>query len=260
MVALGLATALTLPGAGSGAAAPVVWVQAGHQFPMEPGYRAQTGAVAGPFGSEVAFTGRLAPRVVALLRLWGVDARTTPGRVTPHASRGATFISLHFGTPTDHAGVGHAIAGAGENWYHGEGFGTPSPRPYADSAPHRRATTVSPRVESASRALARRVADALGRIRTPAAGANAPWDGVLSRDGNVRMMRFYGYYRTAADARVLVECGAAGRDDGFLARTDLIARTLAGAIRDDLVARGLLVLEPPGGERRRPPEFGPGRR
>jgi len=105
--------------AGTGSAAPLVWVQAGHAPPTEPGYRAQTGAGSGPFGSEVVFTTRLAPRVVARLRAAGVDAREVPGFVRPLAAGGAAFVSLHHDSPGGSAAVGHAIAGAGENWYHG---------------------------------------------------------------------------------------------------------------------------------------------
>lgn len=222
------------------APAPIVWVQAGHRGPREPGYTAQTGAGSGPFGSEVAFTTRVAARVVTRLRAAGVDARATPGRVTPLAARGAVFISLHHDAAGGRAGVGHAIAGAGENWYRGEGFGTPSPRPYPDSAPHRPATTVSPAVERRSRALAVRVARAMGAIHTPANGARGADGGVEPRDGNVRMMRYYGYYRTRAGARVLVEAGAPGVDDAFLRRVDPIAAAVSGAVTGYLRARGLL--------------------
>lgn len=217
----------------------MVWVQAGHEGPREPGYRDQTGAGSGPFGSEVAFNRRVAASVVRRLRARGVDARRTPGLVTPWGARGATFVSIHHDTPDGSAAVGHAIAGAGENWYHGEGGGTPSPVPYADSAPHRRATTVSRVVERRSRALALRMARRLERIRTPAFGAFAPFLGVVPRDGNVRMMRFYGYYRTRAQARILVEFGAGTRDDAFLRRTELIGAAVTGAVLEDLRARGL---------------------
>ena len=71
---------------------------------------------------------------------------------------------------------------------------------------------------------------AFGRIHTAANGARGRFDGVEPRDGNVRMMRYYGFYRTRADARVILEAGPAGADDAFLARTDLIARTVANAI------------------------------
>ena len=54
------------------------------------------------------------------------------------------------------------------------------------------------------------------------------------------MMSYYGFYRTRAAARVIVECGAGGTDDAFLARTDLIAAAISGGILDHLRARGLL--------------------
>lgn len=235
-----LACAAVLAGAAPAAAqTPVVWIQAGHEGPREPGYRDQTGAGSGPFGSEVAFNRRVAAAVVRRLRSKGVDARRTPGLVTPWRSEGATFVSIHSDTPDGSAAIGHAIFGAGENWYHGEGGGPASPVPYADSAPHRRATTVSRAVERRSRALANRLAKRFGRIRTTAFGAFAPFDGVVPRDGNVRMMRFYGYYRTRAQARILIECGAGTRDDAFLRRTELIGAAITGAVVEDLRARGL---------------------
>lgn len=227
-------------GASVAAAAPLVWVQAGHNGPREPGYRAQTGAGSGPFGSEIGFTTRLAPKVVARLRAAGVDARLTPGLVRPWGAGGAAFVSLHHDTPEGAAAIGHAITGAGENYYHGEGSGTPSSTPYADSAPHRRATKVFPAVERRSRALARSIGTRLGGIYTRANGARAGYRGVQSRESNPRMMRYYGFYRTRAAARVIVEAGAGGTDDVFLRRTDLIAAAVSRGIIDDLRARGLM--------------------
>jgi hypothetical protein len=237
-LALGAAAAGLIAAAPAVAAPPVVYVQAGHQTPREPGYRAQTGAGSGPFGSEIAFTTRLAPSVAARLRRAGVDARTTPGRVTPYAGRGAVFVSLHHDVPTGAAAIGHAIAGDGENWYHGEGGGAPSPRPYPDSAPHRPATTVSAAVERRSRDLAHRIAARYRAVYARVNGAYGRWGGVQSRDGNPRMMSFYGFYRTRADARVIVETGAGGTDDAFLARTDLVAAAISRGILDHLRARG----------------------
>lgn len=222
------------------APAPLVWVQAGHQGPREPGYLDQTGAGTGPFGSEVGFTTRLAARVVARLRGAGVDAREIPGLVTPLGARGAVFISLHHDAPGGHAAIGSAISGAGENWYHGEGTGAPSSTPYPDSAPHRRATVVTPVVERASRDLAGRLAIAFGRVHTPALGARGAFTGVEPRTGNRRMTRYYGYYRTRAGARVLLEAGAPGVDDAFLRRVDTIAAAVSGGITGYLRARGLL--------------------
>ena len=219
---------------------PVVWIQAGHAAPREPGYRDQSGTGGGPFGAEIGFTTRLAARVAAKLRAAGVDARITPGLVTPWGAGGATFVSLHHDSPGGAAAVGHAIAGAGENYYHGEGSGTPSSRPYADSAPHRDATRVSGSVERRSRALARRIARRLGAVHTSANGAEARFGGVQTREGNPRMMRYYGFYRVRTGARVIVEAGAAGADDRFLARTNLIARVVSRGVVEDLRARGLL--------------------
>ncbi|HET6691196.1 MAG TPA: hypothetical protein VFG74_10040 [Miltoncostaeaceae bacterium] len=221
-------------------AAPVVWVQAGHQAPREPGYRAQTGAGSGPFGSEVAFNTRVAARVTVLLRRYRVNARRTPGRVTPRAARGAVFVSIHHDSDGGRAGVGAARTGVGENWYHGEGFGTASPVPYADSAPHRPATTVTRAVERRSRDLANRIATRLKRIHTPANGAYGSFGGVEPRDGNPRMTHFYGFYRTRAGARVLVEAGDPARDAAFLRRTDLIAVAVTRAVLDHLRSRSLI--------------------
>jgi hypothetical protein len=217
-----------------------VWGPAGHAGPPEPGYTAQTGAGAGPFGSETGFTTRLASAVVARLRRDGVDARRTPGRVTPLGARGAVFISLHHDAPGGRAGIGHAIAGAGENWYRGEGFGLPRSTPYPDSAPHRAATVVTPLVERRSRDLALRLGTAFAPIHRPALGAAGAYGGVEPRAGNRRMIRFYGFYRTRAGARVILEAGAPGVDDAFLRRVDLIAAAVSRAVLSHLRARGLV--------------------
>ena len=219
---------------------PIVWVQAGHEAPREPGYRDQTGAGGGPFGSEIGFTTRLATRVVARLQAAGVDARRTPGLVTPLAARGAVFISLHHDAAGGRAGIGHAFTGLSENWYHGEGSGAPASAPYPDSAPHRPATVVTPAVERRSADLAARLASTFGRIHTPRFGARATFGGVESRSGNRRMTRYYGFYRTRAGARVILEAGAPPLDDPFLSRTDLIATAVTTAIVSHLRARGLL--------------------
>jgi hypothetical protein len=180
--------------------------------------------------------------LIRRLRSEGVDARPNGALVTPLGSRGAVFISLHFDAPGGAAVIGHAVSEPGrrENWYRGEGFGTASPTPYPDSAPHRDSTAVTPAVERTSAALAGRIAARYRRVFTPANGAGTRFRGVEPRSGNVRMMHFYGYYRTNAAARVLVECGAAGADDAFLARTDLIATTLTRGITDHLRDRDLL--------------------
>ena len=77
-------------------------------------------------------------------------------------------------------------------------------------------------------------------IFTPANGAHGTFAGVESRDGNPRMTRFYGFYRTRAGARVLLEAGAPGADDGFLRRVDPIAAAVSRAIVDHLRARSAL--------------------
>jgi hypothetical protein len=215
-----------------------VWVQAGHVGPREPGYLAQTGA-SGPLGSEMAFTTRVTRSVVARLRRAGVAARATPGRVTPLGAPGAVFISIHHDARGGRGAVGYALAGLGENWYHGEGTGTPSPVPYSDSAPHRRATTVSTAVERASRRLAVRLAARFVPV-SARNGATSGFAGVISSRSNPRMNRYYGFYRTRARARVILEAGAAGADDAFLRRTDLIAATVARAVLDYLRSEGLL--------------------
>jgi hypothetical protein len=54
------------------------------------------------------------------------------------------------------------------------------------------------------------------------------------------MTHFYGFYRTRAGARVLVEAGDPGRDAAFLRRTDLIAVAVTRAILDHLRSRALI--------------------
>lgn len=214
---------------------PIVYVQAGHQAPGEPGYLAQTGAP-----GEQAFTARVSAAVEARLRAAGVDARHTPARVTPLAAPGAVFVSIHYDTPDGHAAVGHAITGAGENWYHGQGTGIPASIPYPDSAAHRAPTDVTTAVELRSARLAQRLAARYGAIFTPANGARSGSVRLEARNGNRRMMRFYGYYRTRAQARVLIECGASGTDARILGRTDLIAAAITRGVVDHLRAEGQL--------------------
>lgn len=214
---------------------PIVWVQAGHEAPREPGYRAQTGAA-----GEVQFTVRVAAAVERRLRAAGVDARHTPGQVTPIAARGAVFISIHHDTPQGHAGVGHAITGVGENWYRGEGTGLPRSTPYPDSAPHRTATTVSASVEAESLRLARLLANGYAAVFTQPNGARSGGVRLEPRNGNRRMIRYFGYYRTRADARVLIEAGAGGTDGAILRNTNLVAGAIAGAIVAHLRAEGRL--------------------
>ncbi len=221
----------------SSAPRPVVYVQAGHQPPGEPGYVAQTGAGGGPFGSEEAFNVRLAAALEAKLRAAGVVVHHTPARVTPWGADGAVFISLHFDAVGGSAGIGYAVdePGRGENYYQGEGTGTASPVPYPDSASHRRATKVTAAVQTHSLALARDLAATFRPIFTARNGAHSRFRGVEpGRDGNVRMQFFYGYYRVNTGARVLIECGAAGADNAFLRRVGLIASSLSQGILDYL--------------------------
>jgi len=212
---------------------PVVYVQAGHEPPGEPGYIAQTGASGGPFGSEEAFNVRLAAALAARLGSAGVIVRPTPARVTPWGAHGAVFISVHFDAVGGSAGIGYAVdePGRGENYYHGQGSGTASPVPYRDSAPHRRATKVSLVVQDHSLALARDLAATFRPIYTARNGARSRFRGVEpGRNGNARMQFFYGYYRVNTGARVLIECGASGADNAFLRRVGLIAGSLSQGI------------------------------
>jgi hypothetical protein len=99
---------------------------------------------------------------------------------------------------------------------------------------------VTSAVAARSASLATRISTALQGIHTAANGASARFNGVEPPSGNARMVHFYGYYRTKADARVLVEVGAAGSDDPFLSKVGLISTTLSGAVVKDLKARKLL--------------------
>jgi N-acetylmuramoyl-L-alanine amidase len=224
------------PATAAPATAPVVWVQAGHEGPREPGYRAQTGA-----RGEVAFTVRTADAVAARLRRHGIDARRVPGKVTPLNAPGDVFIAIHYDTPDGSAVVGHAITGAGENWYRGEGSGDARSTPYPDSAPHRAPpSTVNAKVEARSRRLASILRDRYAAVFTRARGARSGGVALLPRTGNRRVMRYVGYYRTRARARVLIECGAGGTDSAFLSRTGLIADTVSAGIVEHLTAEGRL--------------------
>ena len=227
MAAAALAGAIAIPAAGGAPTTrPVVWVQAGHESPREPGYRAQTGAA-----GEVQFNVRIAAELERRLRAAGVDARHSPGRAAGFPSSGAVFVAIHHDTPDGHAAVGHAITGAGENWYRGEGFDLPRSTPYPDSAAHRApATTVSRAVETRSRRLASRIRDRYATVFSRTNGARSGPVRLEARNGNRRVQRYVGYYRTRAEARVLVESGAGGTDAVMLRRTDVIAKAVAGAI------------------------------
>lgn len=226
------------PQSSGGRAAPIVWVQAGHADPREPGYRDQSGAGSGPFGNEIAFTTALADAVIERLEAEGVDARLTPGQVTPLGAEGAAFVSLHHDAPGGQAAIAGAHAGTSENYYRGEGGGDPSPTPYPDSAPHRQATTVTPDVEQASDALARAIADRYGPAFSSRGGSS--FAGVVTEQANPRMTRYYGFFRTNADARVIVEAGAAGADDGFLSDIPAVAGPIATGIVEYLRQAGEL--------------------
>lgn len=240
ILAITASFALAAPAALS-AAQPVVLVQAGHLSPGEPGYLAQTGASGNPFGLESEFNRRVRNAMLTRLRAAGVDARPLAARVEPLGVPGATFVSIHHDSPGGAAMVGHAITGGNENYYRGEGTGDASPTPYPDSAPHRvPATTVSATVERTSAGTAQRIAAALKSIFTPANGAGGRFRGVIPPNSNRRMNHFYGFYRTTAQARVIVELGAAPDDNPFLAKVPLISKTLSGAIIKDLKARKLL--------------------
>lgn len=237
VIAAGLVAAPAL----AAAQQPVVLVQAGHLSPGEPGYLAQTGAYGNPFGAESEFNRRVRDDMVKRLRAAGVNARPLAARVEPLGVAGATFVSVHHDSPGGAAMVGHAVTGGNENYYHGQGTGTASATPYSDSALHRTpATTVSPAVQRTSAATARRVSAALGGIHTSANGARAAFNGVVPPNSNRRMNHFYGFYRTTAQSRVIVEVGAAPDDNAFLKKVPLISRTLSGAVIADLKARRLL--------------------
>lgn len=219
----------TTPTAPAPATRPVVWVQAGHVPPGEPGYMAQTGAA-----GEAEFNTRTRNALITALRAAGIDAQGIGARVEPLGSEGAAFVSVHHDAPGGPAAIGYAVQGT-ENYYHGEGTGEASPTPYADSAPHRTpATKVTPQVQAASKSLAEAVATSFRRVYVPANGANGTFRGVESPNGNRRMMHFYGYYRTNAAARILIECGAPGADDAFLAQPELIGRAIARGVVDYL--------------------------
>jgi hypothetical protein len=99
---------------------------------------------------------------------------------------------------------------------------------------------VSTSVEATSTRLATILRDDYAKVFTAGRGARSGSVSLVPRSGNARMMKYYGYYRTRARARVLIECGATGTDSAFLARTDLIAATISGAIIEHLRTEHLL--------------------
>jgi N-acetylmuramoyl-L-alanine amidase len=224
------------PGAAAAAAKPpLVVVQAGHVAPREPGYRWQTGSGSGPFGNERAFNIRVSRALAKRLRKHGIRVRVTPGKISPWAVKADVFVAVHHDGPGGVAGVGHAHAGAREFFYHGDGAGEPSPTPYADTVRHRRATSVNTIIERRSRRLATRISVRMATLFTVGNGARSGWDGVLPKR-LVRTSNYYGFRRTRAKARVIVEVGAAGADDRYLRKVDLIAAGLSRSIRDYLTA------------------------
>lgn len=56
------------------------------------------------------------------------------------------------------------------------------------------------------------------------------------------MTGHHGFHRTRAGARVILEAGAAGADDAFLARVDPIAAAVARAVTGHLRGRGPLAV------------------
>ncbi len=224
--------------------APVVILQAGHQAPMESGYRAQTGASGGPFGSEVQFTIRASHAVITMLRADGVNAIESPGKVTPYASSAAIFLAIHFDEAGGRGSIGYAVYDPPNNrnfYYHGQGVGTPRPTPYPDSAPQRGATRITPRTQAHSHALAVALNHRYRAIFTRANGADGTFLGIQpGRAGDSRMQYYYGFRRTNATARVIIECGAAGSDTAFLRRISLIATAISHGIIDYLTATGAL--------------------
>jgi len=209
---------------------PAVVIQAGHVAPREPGYRWQNGAGTGPFGNERAFNTRVATKLAKRLRRAGINARVVPALITPWAAKGDVFMAIHHDGVGGVAGVGHAFRTAREYYYRGDGAGKPRPTPYPDTVPHRRSTSVSRAIENNSRLLANIVSHRMSGVFTARYGARSGWDGVLPKR-LVRVSNYYGFRRTRARARVIVEVGAAGTDDRFLRRTDLIAANLSRAIQ-----------------------------
>lgn len=209
--------------AATGDTSDVVWVQAGHEAPREPGYAAQTGAT-----GEIGFTTTLQKLVIDKLKAKGIDARAVAGKVDPVNAEGAAFVSLHHDAPASSGGrgfAGYAIAGTTENYYAGDGIGSAKDAPVPGAVVHRTpASTVSPTVETKSRALARLIDMQMRRI--DAVG----WTGLGQKNkaADRRAMRYYGFYRTKAQSRVLVEAGTAGSP--FLSRQPAIATAITNAV------------------------------
>lgn len=213
------------PAADTAPAKPVVWVQAGHAAPREPGYETATGATGGPYETEAGFTVPVARRIVRQLRAWGVDARYTPGMVTPLAATGDAFVSIHHDAEGGQPAVVWAI----------------QPEEPPERKPgRRRPTVVDQTVEVHSRHLAQSIHDRYATVFRAANGAETRLPPAMGEDARADLSRYYGFYRTQADARVIVEAGAAGDDDDLLERTGLVSGAIAAGIRDHLVDEGLL--------------------
>lgn len=206
-------------------ARPVVWVQAGHATPREPGYEDGTGAAGGPFETEAGFTLPVARRIVRQLRACGGDARMTPGRVTPLAAPGAVFVSIHHDAPGGRAAIVWATC--------------PDER-IARRPGRRPPTQVGDAVEARSRDLALSVHRRYAAVHGPDNGADGDLASPAGRAAPRDLREYHGFFRTDAGARVVIEAGAAGADDEFPARTGLVASAIAAGIYDHLRSRGLL--------------------
>lgn len=216
--------------AGADGDADTVYVQAGHVAPREPGYGAQPGAP-----GEMTFNKAIADKLIAKLRARNIDAKYVPGKVDPLAAPGAVFISIHHDEATNGRGfVGYAISGTKENFYAGDGVGTARDEPVPGAVPHRSATTVTTKTQRDSLALARRVDR---QMRAAGAGPKTHWTGLgrPSHPNDRRAMRYYGFYRTNADARILVEVGRGGHP--FLNKQEEISTALAKAVAGQMKAR-----------------------
>ena len=112
--------------------------------------------------------------------------------------------------------------------------------PLKKRAGRRTPTQVDTVVEVESKHLAVAIHERYERVFRRANGARSELGPAGGPEARRDLREYYGFYRTGADARVIVEAGAAGDDDRFLERTGLISGTPAAALRDHLVAEGLL--------------------
>lgn len=219
------------PAGTSGGDADTVYVQAGHVSPREPGYGAQPGA-----DGELAFNKAIADKVIGKLRARNIDAQYVPGKVDPLAAPGAIFLSIHHDEANNGRGfVGYAISGTKENYYAGDGVGTARDTPVPGAVPHRSATSVSSKTQRDSLAFARRVDR---QMRAIGAGPKTHWTGLgrPAHPNDRRAMRYYGFYRTNAEARILVEVGRGGHP--FLNKQEEISTALTKAVVGQMKVRG----------------------